>query len=161
MKNKILLGAILTLIIGTQAFARGRGYGGEHRGRFNYSNPAFTCGAIANNAFQNDREGNFNGSGHRFGGRFGKSHMMNNPEFEKLSIAMDEKRLEIRKEMVKDAPDWSKIEKLNTDMATEMAKFKTQMMKTRYEEMKKFQAEMDKKAVETPVTPPAVPQKTN
>lgn len=154
MKKKILLGTILTLIIGTQAFARGRGHGGEHRGRFHNSNPAITCGAIANSTFQNDGE-------ERFGNGFRRSHMINNPEFEKLSIAMDEKRLEIRKEIIKDTPDWSKIEKLNTDMATERAKFKTQMIKRRYEEMKKFQAEMDKKAAETPVTTPAVSEKTN
>ena len=164
MKKKILIGSILTLIIGTQAFGRGRWHGGEQRSKFYGSNPAITCGIVANNTFQDGGKNNFNGMEYGLRGRFRKSHMINNSEFEKLSITMDEKRLEIRKEMIKDTPDWNKIEKLNIDMSTEMAKFKTQIMKSKYEEMKKFQAEMDKSKSEVPVTSSSeqtLPPKTN
>ena len=136
MKKKVLLSAILALTIGATAFARGGNYRGYHNG--NMGRAPMIHGH----------------SGH------GRALMANNPEFEKVAIAMDEKRLEIRKEMIKDAPDWSKIEKLNVEMATERAKFKTQMMKTRHEEMIKHQELIQKREAERKVSESATPTNT-
>lgn len=60
-------------------------------------------------------------------------------------ILVDEKKIEIRKELLKDNPDWAKIEKLKVEMATESAKSSTERMKESYElrnqkEMKKVVA---------------------
>lgn len=55
-----------------------------------------------------------------------------NPEFEKSRIMIDEKRLEIRKELLNDKPDWNKIERLNIEVATQEAKNKTLRMKEHY-----------------------------
>ncbi len=54
-------------------------------------------------------------------------------ESRKTRIAIDEKNIEIRKELLNENPDWSKIEKLNNDIALEHSKCKTDMMKDRFE----------------------------
>ena len=46
---------------------------------------------------------------------------------------IDEKRLEIRKELLNNKPDWNKIEKLNVEIATQEAKLKTCRMRESYE----------------------------
>ncbi len=56
-----------------------------------------------------------------------------NPEMERIRILIDEKRLDIRKELLNENPDWNKIEKLNIDIATEEAKLKTCRMRENYE----------------------------
>lgn len=58
-------------------------------------------------------------------------------EKERVRIAIEEKKLDIRKELLKDTPDWNRIERLNVDIATEEAKIKTCRMRESYE--KKFQ----------------------
>lgn len=54
-------------------------------------------------------------------------------ENEKLRIEIDEKRLEIRKELLNDKPNWDKIEKLNIEIATQEAKVRTCRMRENYE----------------------------
>ena len=49
-----------------------------------------------------------------------------NPE---KRIAMDEKRLEIEKELAKNEPDWTKIENINKEIALERAAAKTEYLK--------------------------------
>ena len=44
-------------------------------------------------------------------------------------IAMEEKRLDIKKELIKDKPDWNKVEKLNKEIALQQASAKTEKMK--------------------------------
>lgn len=46
---------------------------------------------------------------------------------------MKKKRLEIKKELLKDSPDWNKVEKLNTEISTERGKMRTAGMKARFE----------------------------
>ena len=46
---------------------------------------------------------------------------------------IDEKKLEIRKELVKDKPDWNRVEKLNTEIANEHGRMRTSVMKSRVE----------------------------
>ena len=49
-----------------------------------------------------------------------------NPENQ---IAMDEKRLEIQKELTKSEPDWTRIENINKEIALERAATKTEYLK--------------------------------
>lgn len=55
------------------------------------------------------------------------------PEMEKVRIMIDESKLQIRKELLNENPDWNKIEKLNIDIATQEAKLKTRRMRESYE----------------------------
>ena len=63
------------------------------------------------------------------GGCGGYGYMNSNPEAQQSSIRIQEKNLEIRKETLKANPDWKKIEKLNTEIANEHAKLRTEMQK--------------------------------
>lgn len=56
------------------------------------------------------------------------------PENEKIRIIIDEKKLEVRKELLKENPDWDKIEKLNVEIATQGAILKTCRMRENYED---------------------------
>ncbi|WP_115270344.1 hypothetical protein [Fusobacterium necrogenes] len=56
-----------------------------------------------------------------------------NPELEKTRIEIEEKRLEIRKELLKEEPDWDKIEKLNIEIAIQEAKNRTLTMREKFE----------------------------
>lgn len=60
-------------------------------------------------------------------------HYRRDPEMEKVRIMIDESRLQIRKELLNEKPDWNKIEKLNIDIATQEAKLKTCRMRESYE----------------------------
>ena len=51
------------------------------------------------------------------------------PEMQQQRIAMEEKRLDIKKELIKDKPDWNKVEKLNKEIALQQASAKTEKMK--------------------------------
>ena len=64
-----------------------------------------------------------------YGGGHHYQMMANNPDIQKSWITIEEKRLDVKKEMIKTSPDWKKIEKLNTDIATEQAKMRTAMEK--------------------------------
>lgn len=56
-----------------------------------------------------------------------------NPELERAKIMIEEKKLEIRKELLNDKPNWNKIEKLNIEIATQEAKNRTTNMRERFE----------------------------
>lgn len=68
------------------------------------------------------------------------------PTFEKERILIEEKKLEIRKELLNEKPDWNKIEKLNIEVATQEAKHRTARMK------EKFEANFNTQSVPTPTT---------
>lgn len=61
----------------------------------------------------------------------------NSADLEKSKIAIDEKKIEIRKELLKDKPDWKKIEKYNIEIATQEAINKTSGMKEKFEGINK------------------------
>ncbi|MCP1226111.1 hypothetical protein [Sebaldella sp. S0638] len=103
MKKVFMIGA-LVLSIGGFAAARGMGYGGGM-------------------GYGNGHHGGCGGGGYHY------QMMANNPDMQKSWITIEEKRLDVRKEMIKTSPDWKKIEKLNTDIATEQAKMRTAMEK--------------------------------
>lgn len=104
--KKLLVGSLMLLAIGTAVYAR------PHDERY-----------------RNDR-----GYHHSMGHRGERKHCGRRTlETEKSRIFVDEKRLEIRKELLNEKPNWDKIEKLNSDIALERAKNKTEHMKYRFE----------------------------
>ena len=73
-----------------------------------------------------------------------KAPKRRNPEAEKARLVIDEKRLEIRKELIKETPDWKKIERINSEIATEQAKERTANMRSRYEARKNVEQQLQK-----------------
>lgn len=61
----------------------------------------------------------------------GKIGYIKNKEIERNRIDIMEKRLELRKELIKDRPDWKKVERLNQEIALKRANNQTIMMKER------------------------------
>ena len=61
----------------------------------------------------------------------GKIGYIKNKEIERNRIDIMEKRLELRKELIKDRPDWKKVERLNQEIALKRANNHTIMMKER------------------------------
>ncbi|MBU3842280.1 MAG: hypothetical protein IAA47_04750 [Candidatus Fusobacterium pullicola] len=62
-----------------------------------------------------------------------KGNCRTNSELERAKIMIEEKKLEIRKELLNDKPNWNKIEKLNIEIATQEAKNRTTNMRERFE----------------------------
>ena len=106
MKKFTIIG-IMIFALGATAFARGhQNWNGDNMGRGYHSGSSY-CGSGANqNGFKRS------------------------PEMERSRLVMDEKRLEIRKELIKDKPDWNKVEKLNTEIANEQGRMRTTAMTT-------------------------------
>ena len=69
------------------------------------------------------------GSGGMMNGGCHGGYMSSNPEAQQTRIKIEEKNLEIRKETIKANPDWKKIERLNSEIASEQAKLRTEMQK--------------------------------
>ncbi len=108
MKKLAVVGVML-LALGATAFARGHKNWNDSDGRM-HNFGSTSCQTSSNHM-------NFKRS----------------PELEKSSILIEEKRLEIKKELLKDSPDWNKVEKLNTEISTERGKMRTAGMKARFE----------------------------
>lgn len=73
-----------------------------------------------------------------------KAPKRRNPEAERARLVIDEKRLEIRKELIKETPDWKKIERINSEIATEQAKERTANMRSRFEARKNIEQQLQK-----------------
>lgn len=66
-----------------------------------------------------------------------KSNMMYaTPEMQKSMIDIEQKELDIKKEMLEDKVDWNKVEKLNKEIAQIKADIQTKVMKQHFEMMK-------------------------
>lgn len=61
----------------------------------------------------------------------GRMGYIKNKEIERNRIDIMEKRLELRKELIKDRLDWKKVERLNQEIALKRANNHTIMMKER------------------------------
>lgn len=109
--KKLLIGSFMIFAVGSTAFA-----GMHHNGYGNGDYKKYHCSPNIERA------------------EFHKKSF----EFKKLGVSLDEKRLELRKELLNEKPDWNKIEKINNDIALEKSKFKTKMMKERFERQEKF-----------------------
>lgn len=101
--KKIIIGSLMILAITSTAFA-----GMHHKDNVKYNSNSST-------------------------------HKMRNCDYRRDSrterdrIQIEEKKLEVRKELLNEKPDWNKIEKLNIDIATQEAKLKTSRMKDKFE----------------------------
>lgn len=114
-KITILVGAI-ALLVGTSSFARnldGTGMNQNNRNNYAYSTQVRRGGHHFSRHCHNDR-------------RVGYTQ---NKEIEANRIAIMEKRVELRKEMLKDKPDWNRVEKLNQEIASKRASNQTIRMR--------------------------------
>ena len=126
MKKMALIGMML-FVVGATSFARGH----HHNNNCNYA----PCGAPQHYncvVYQNRQK------------VAPKTQKRRNPEAERVRLVIDEKRLEIRKELIKETPDWKKIERINTEIATEQAKERTVNMKSRFEARKNIEQQLQK-----------------
>lgn len=126
MKKMALIGMML-LVVGATSFARGH----HHNNNCNYA----PCGAPQHYNCVVDQNRPKVAP---------KTQKRRNPEAERTRLVIDEKRLEIRKELIKEAPDWKKIERINTEIATEQAKERTVNMKSRFEARKNIEQQLQK-----------------
>ena len=104
--KKLLLGSFMLLALGTTAFA-----GMHHR---------------LNNL----------GDGYHYNHSSSRRHNCHNRSVEsrEAQISIDEKRLEVRRELLNENPDWNKIQRLNDEISLERSKYRTENMKQRFEE---------------------------
>lgn len=126
MKKMALIGMML-LVVGATSFARGH----HHNNNCNYA----PCGAPQHYNCVVDQNRPKVAP---------KTQKRRNPEAERTRLVIDEKRLEIRKELIKETPDWKKIERINTEIATEQAKERTVNMKSRFEARKNIEQQLQK-----------------
>ncbi|WP_293961961.1 hypothetical protein [uncultured Fusobacterium sp.] len=126
MKKMALIGMML-LVVGATSFARGH----HHNNNCNYA----PCGAPQHYNCVVDQNRPKVAP---------KTQKRRNPEAERVRLVIDEKRLEIRKELIKETPDWKKIERINTEIATEQAKERTVNMKSRFEARKNIEQQLQK-----------------
>ncbi|MCF2640732.1 hypothetical protein [uncultured Fusobacterium sp.] len=126
MKKMALIGMML-FVVGATSFARGH----HHNNNCNYA----PCGAPQHYNCVVDQNRPKVAP---------KTQKRRNPEAERVRLVIDEKRLEIRKELIKETPDWKKIERINTEIATEQAKERTVNMKSRFEARKNIEQQLQK-----------------
>ncbi|MGL5918293.1 MAG: hypothetical protein ACRCYM_03510 [Cetobacterium sp.] len=65
-----------------------------------------------------------------------REKMRTNPKLQEGRIKLQENKLSMMKEMAKDTPNFTNIEKINKDKANIQAEMKTERMKMRYEMLK-------------------------
>lgn len=119
MKKTLLVLGVLAILSTSVYSYRGYGYGGGCIGQ-NYG-------------------GMGRGSGYHMGAQNSRYHNLS-PEqqqeylaiYNKYSIEIQQKRLDIEKELLNEKPNWKKIEKLNEEMAKLEAQMRTEHMKNTY-----------------------------
>lgn len=120
MKKLIIIG---TLILSAGAFANG-----HWNDNSNNNNQCVGWNNGSRCYTQNNRD-NWN--------RGNKKHFRltteQKKEISKVKIALEEKKLELKKLMLENNVDWTKVQKLNQEMGNISAKLKTDMMKYKYE----------------------------
>ena len=121
--KRFIIGSLMVLAIGTSAFAGIHHYEG-------YRNEA--------------------GRGHH---HYRRENCRINPDNERMRILMAEKRLEIRKELLNEKPDWNKIEKLNTEIAVKKSQCITENMKYRFENQQDRMERIRRNAPQLPLPP--------
>ncbi len=121
LKRIIVLAGAITLLVGTAAF--GRSMDGE-----NLRNEQTTSHhrTYSRGYHQN------NNNGHRYCNNY--DNFRGNKEIQANRIDISERQLEIKREMLKNNPDWNKIEKLNQEIALKRAENKTMIMRERMEQ---------------------------
>lgn len=118
MKKIILTVGVATLLIGSTVFARGMGNMGRGTGAC-YQNYSVAYGRNYNNSNTHYAYGrNFNNPNTNcgYGRNFNRNGLTLDKKLEENRIFIAERRIEIRKELLKDTPDWNRVEKLNQEI---------------------------------------------
>ena len=89
--------------------------------------------ALGATAFARGHQNNMHSGSTYCGSGVNQTGFKRSPEMERSKLVIDEKKLEIRKELVKDKPDWNRVEKLNTEIDNEHGRMRTSVMKSRVE----------------------------
>lgn len=119
MKRIIILAGAITLLAGTTLFgAMG-----------NNENVQNTKKYVAHSGYTKHGGRHHNNCCYNNGNERG--NYVVNKDLEANRIAIAEKKLELRKEMLKDNPDWNRVEKLNQDIASKRAENQTIRMRER------------------------------
>lgn len=121
LKRIIVLAGAITLLVGTAAF--GRSMDGE-----NLRNEQTTS------HHRTYSRGYHHNNNNGYGYCDNYDNFRGNKEIQANRIDISERKLEIRREMLKDTPDWNKIEKLNQEIALKRAENKTMLMRERMEQ---------------------------
>lgn len=119
LKRLIILAGAITLLAGTTLFANNLDNTPVTKDMRDSSTHALHMG---NGRNSNTRHCNENGK---------KRHHIQNKEIQANHIKIQERKLELKKEILKDSPDWNKVEKLNKEIGAIVAENKTIMMKER------------------------------
>ena len=122
--KRFIIGSLMALTIGTSAFA------GIHH-----------------------YEGYRNEAGRGYHHHYRRENCRINPDNERMRILMAEKRLEIRKELLNEKPDWNKIEKLNTEIAVKKSQAVIERMKYRFENQQDRMERIRRNAPQPPLPP--------
>ena len=134
MKKMTLIG-IMLFVVGATSFARPH----HHNNNCDYA----PCGAsYHHNCVVDQNRPRAPRRDPQLGGP--KEIVRRDPEAERARLVIDEKRLEIRKELIKETPDWKKIERINSEIATEQAKERTVNMRSRFEAKKNIEQQLQK-----------------
>lgn len=135
MKKMTLIG-IMLFVIGATSFARPHHH--------NYNNCDYApCGAsYHHNCVVDQNRPRAPRRDPQLGGP--KEIVRRDPEAERARLVIDEKRLEIRKELIKETPDWKKVERLNSEIATEQGRVRTANMKSRFEARQNIEQQLQK-----------------
>lgn len=133
-KTLLVLGAIAVLSTATYSF-RGYSYGscpfgGDRMGR-NSGYHMDSNGMGRNNGYHMNR-GGYNNLSPEEQQKFLEAREKNSEIYNKYSLDIQQKRLDVERELLNEKPDWKKIEKLNGDIAELEAKARTEMMKNSY-----------------------------
>ena len=119
MKKLIILTGIITILAGTTIFANN--FDNTQPMRRNQTSATY---------FHHMREGEiFHSRCCNFDGR--GRYQVQDKKFEANQLDIAEKRIALRREMLKDTPDWNKVEQLNKEIGAIRAENRTIMMKER------------------------------
>ena len=108
--KRLLLGTLMILTVGTSAFA-----GTHHHHHNNYRNETQK----------------------RYQQQYQKNKKIKSYKNREAEIFIEEKRLDIKKELLNKNLDWNKIEKLNSEIALKKSQCTTENMKLKFENRNK------------------------
>ena len=115
MKRIIILAGAIILAVGATSFGR------------DLSNN----GMMSDTGYHHNSQHHADGQGGHLGHNCGGRNYTQNKDVERNRIIISEKRVELRKEMLKDNPDWTKIDKLNQEIALKNAENRSIIMRER------------------------------
>lgn len=110
--KKILLVSMMALGLGTVAMAKSENHGNHMRG--NRMGSHNRCSENSNEQLEI------------------RKAIKDNPKFDQWQIELQEIKVKLMKEMAKDTPNFTEIEKINREKAVVQAKMRTERMRIKY-----------------------------